>query len=228
MVAEMISIENYPSSVKEFSKEYPCFTVAETMWDYMNLAYDKLQHLTVDLKDSFRTNLYKGRAVSYEIHSIKKEDKDILEFDHLNIVIYVHGLNVHGLNNKWISFGIDRDQQIRTSPYLVEFATPFAPLISNIITMELFLQYAEVETKILNSFKQIFEGPNCLYRNKTMFPVTIIDSTWFTTLIHSGAFKVRGHFRLQPCGEGLSKRKLVWIKDFQKNGYTREAKIVSE
>lgn len=93
---------------------------------------------------------------------------------------------------------------------------------------ELFLQYAEVETKVLESRCQIYEGQNCIYNNRTQFPIKIIDSTWFTTLIHSDAFKVRGHFRLQPCGQAFKDRKLIWINEFQKDGYTREAKILNQ
>jgi hypothetical protein len=87
-----------------------------------------------------------------------------------------------------------------------------------------FLKYAEIQVKHLQPNRQIWDGPNCLYNNKSKYPVEIMDSTWFTTLVKSDAFKVRGHFRLQPYGEGLTKRKLVWINEFQKDGYTRQAK----
>lgn len=88
-----------------------------------------------------------------------------------------------------------------------------------------FLKYADVETKILPPNRQLWDGTTCIYNNKAKHNIEIIDSTWFTTLIKSDAFKVRGHFRLQPYGEGLSKRKLVWISDFEKHGYTRKAKL---
>ena len=89
---------------------------------------------------------------------------------------------------------------------------------------ELFLQYAEIEVRELKPSRQIYDGVTCLYNNKTKSTIEIIDSTWFTTLVKSDEFKVRGHFRLQPCGESYSKRKLIWISDFKKHGYTREAK----
>lgn len=90
-----------------------------------------------------------------------------------------------------------------------------------------FLKYAEIETVIAEPSRPIFEGVNCLYNNKSKHNIKIIDSKWITTLVHSDAFKVRGHFRLQPYGESLKERKLIWINEFQKNGYTREAKILS-
>jgi hypothetical protein len=94
-----------------------------------------------------------------------------------------------------------------------------------IIALLWFIKYCDLEVKELPPSRQIFEGVNCVYNNKTDHTIQIIDSTWFTTLIKSDAFKVRGHFRLQPHGEGLSKRKLIWVNEFEKHGYTRIAKI---
>lgn len=97
-----------------------------------------------------------------------------------------------------------------------------------ILSAELFINYAEVETKELQPNRQIWEGPRAIYNNKTKFPINVIDSTWYTNLVSSGAFKVRGHFRLQPYGQGMAKRRLQWIADFEKEGYTRKAKISSQ
>jgi hypothetical protein len=101
-------------------------------------------------------------------------------------------------------------------------------IFTHLILILNFIKYAEIETKIALPNRPIFEGINCLYNNKSKHPIEIIDSTWFTTFIKSDAFKVRGHFRLQPCGEGLKDRKLIWINEFQKEGYTREAKKPQE
>lgn len=91
------------------------------------------------------------------------------------------------------------------------------------ILFELFRKYAEVEIKVLQP-KAKAELFRCKYHNENDCSIEIMDSTWFTRLIKSDAFKVRGHFRLQPCGQAFQDRKLVWIKDFQKEGYTRKAK----
>lgn len=93
---------------------------------------------------------------------------------------------------------------------------------------ELFLQFAHIETILLKPNRGAYEGPVCVYNNKTKSDIEIIDSTWFTNLVKSDAFKVRGHFRIQPFGHGLKNRKLIWISDFTKHGYTREAKIMNE
>lgn len=84
-------------------------------------------------------------------------------------------------------------------------------------------KYAQIETKVVGANKRVKDF-NCKYVNDTDSDITILDSTWFTTLVKSEGFKVRGHFRLQPYGIGMQEKKLIWIKDFEKSGYTREAK----
>jgi len=95
-------------------------------------------------------------------------------------------------------------------------------LLLVVLSYILFIKYANVETKYLNAGQKIKEI-DCKYLNETKSQVNILSSTWFTNLVKSDAFKVRGHFRLQPCGEGMKDRKLIWISDFQKEGYNRQA-----
>jgi len=92
------------------------------------------------------------------------------------------------------------------------------------VCAELFLQFAEIETKVVKPADKIWDGPVCAYNNKSKVPVTIVDSSWYTNLVVSGAFKVSGHWRLQPVGPNRSARRLTWISEFQKEGYTRKAK----
>lgn len=89
-----------------------------------------------------------------------------------------------------------------------------------------FSRYAELETKHLKP-GQREKAPECKYVNDSRVPVTIMNCTWFTTLVKSDAFKVSGHFRLQPCGEGLKDRKLIFVNDFMKSGYTAPARKIA-
>ena len=67
-------------------------------------------------------------------------------------------------------------------------------------------------------------------RNNLPFDVNIMDSTWFTTICRNEGFKVRGHFRLQPKkndkGEWI--KELIYINEFEKHGYHRQAKILND
>lgn len=60
--------------------------------------------------------------------------------------------------------------------------------------------------------------------NASDYNVFVVDSSWNKLIIRSDGFPVRGHFRLQPCGESLKDRKLKWINSFEKHGYTRRPK----
>jgi hypothetical protein len=102
----------------------------------------------------------------------------------------------------------------------------FMSILFTVIATINFLKYADVEVKHLMP-KEKAKEVRCKYINETSLPLEIIDSRWFTTLVKSDAFKVRGHFRLQPCGEGLKDRKLIWINDFEKSGYTAPARKLS-
>lgn len=99
--------------------------------------------------------------------------------------------------------------------------------INRIIEAIGFILFAETETKIIDSGKKIL-GFNCKYVNHSKLTITVMDSKWFTTLVKSDAFKVRGHFRFQPHGDGMKDRKLIWISDFEKTGYTAPARKLSQ
>lgn len=98
-----------------------------------------------------------------------------------------------------------------------------ARFISYILNVHIFTKYAEVETKtFIGGEKAIYQGQKTL--NDTKLPITFLDSKWFTNLVKSDGFNVRGHFRLQPYGTGLHERKLIWINEFEKSGYTAPAR----
>jgi hypothetical protein len=61
------------------------------------------------------------------------------------------------------------------------------------------------------------------FSNDANVPVTIVNSCWNITSIRTEGFDVKGHFRLQPCGQGLSDTKMIFIEPFKKEGYVRKA-----
>lgn len=87
-----------------------------------------------------------------------------------------------------------------------------------------FTKYAQVETQYLPAGQKV-KGIDCKYVNETKSNITILDSKWFTTLVKSDGFKVRGHFRLQPKKiNGVMSKELIRIADFEKTGYTAPAR----
>lgn len=85
-----------------------------------------------------------------------------------------------------------------------------------------FKKYAEIEERIIKAKERLkLNDQKCI--NNTLLNLKIIDSSWFTSIIKSEEFKVRGHFRLQQY---KNEKKLIWINDFKKSGYTRTAKKI--
>jgi hypothetical protein len=100
-------------------------------------------------------------------------------------------------------------------------------VIADVFSLILFLKYCDLETKeVKGNSRATHIGTK--YVNETKNNIQILDSTWFTTLVRSDGFHVRGHFRFQPCGQGMKDRKLIWISDYDKEGYTRQAKVLSQ
>lgn len=100
-------------------------------------------------------------------------------------------------------------------------------ILADIYTLLLFTKYCDIETKVIDPKKNkraTVAGQK--YLNETDKRITILDSTWFTNLVVSGAFNVSGHLRWQPYGPGLKQKKLIWIEDYTKEGYTRKAKAI--
>lgn len=93
----------------------------------------------------------------------------------------------------------------------------------------LFIHFFETEKIILTgpaykTSRPVTEKLNGeAYDSTINYPVHIIDAHWFTTIVRTDPFLVKGHFRKQPFGPGRTQYKIRWISAFQKNGYTRKA-----
>lgn len=96
--------------------------------------------------------------------------------------------------------------------------------LSFLVSFLCFIKHVELETKLIKAEKKDFHI-GIKYVNETKHNIEVLDSTWFTTIVRSEGFAVGGHFRFQPCGEGRSERKLIWISPFEKHGYVRKARI---
>ena len=133
---------------------------------------------------------------------------------------FISPLHLYKMKEFMETVGVEIAGDVSQKDMAVRVETYYYQLV---ILFELFRKYAKVETRILQP-KSKAELFKCKYHNENDYSIEIMDSTWFTTLVKSDEFKVRGHFRLQPCGQALKDKKLIWIKDFTKEGYTRKAK----
>lgn len=207
--------------------------LARPIIDPMLTSYKKLVPHRKELTDSCRSLIYMSKAGNpHVMHYVL-----LVEEDRINI----HG-QAHFIVPNSPAFGMLFSVFVdRSDNELLHFRSyPDVPPIVNIkthddilnvalytiLSAELFINFAEVETKLMAPNTKIWDerGVNAIYNNKTMHDITVIDSTWYQNLVSSGAFNVRGHFRLQPFGPERKQRRLQWIADFQKEGYHRKAK----
>lgn len=96
-----------------------------------------------------------------------------------------------------------------------------------ILTFVLFKKYCDIETNVVEpKRKTIVAGKK--YLNETDKRITVLDSTWFTNLVVSGAFEVEGHLHWYYYGPNKSKKKLQWVSTYEKQGYARKAKVLTQ
>jgi len=199
-------------------------------------SYSKLLSHRKELVDSCRCLIYHSKAGNpHVIHYIFLVEEDRINILGQASVVLPNGTDFGMLFNVWI----DRDEtdEIHFRSYvdvppilgIERHDSMMGVILMAIVSAELFINFAELETKVMTPNSKIWDekGVSAVYNNKTNTDITVIDSTWFTNLVSSGAFKVRGHWRLQPFGPERSQRRLQWISDFQKEGYNRKAKILN-
>jgi len=98
----------------------------------------------------------------------------------------------------------------------------FSEQFSTLMQVLIFVYLGDIEVKILEAGRNN-GGKKWVNKitNTTNKTVYVVDSTWNQILIRTDGFAVRGHFRLQACGEAMKDRKLIWIGAFEKHGYRR-------
>jgi hypothetical protein len=140
----------------------------------------------------------------------------------------------------WQNQKADKSLRIvpETSKYLLEHSAPDGEklwqdtvlngLYTTLIAAINFLKYAEIQDKIMPA-KSREKGIDCKYINETDSEIHYVTSHYINNLYVKGAFKVRGHFRLQPKKkDGEWTKELIWINEFEKQGYTAPARKLKD
>lgn len=212
--------EDWANNRQAFSSEIN--VVSDSFIQAVIKASSKIIHLYNDLTSSGINLQIKGSWIInesiYFINSSINPSKNI--FYHFSkkgkLLSYYRFMS---LDSKPISFNASL---LDGSNYKHENAIVYITLLS------LFKKYAQVETKILKPMTRRVLDFGVKYINETKQNITLLNSTWFTTLIRSESFNVRGHFRLQPKKkDGKWTHEIIWINEYQKQGYRSEAKIIN-
>lgn len=216
---DYLNVSNCFNDHKEFFKKKVQLLTAPVC-RAINLSHDKLmkQELLEQIPNGSAGTYVKGKYTY--CYSLGNNDENVMFGFYENKMIFLirassieaRQITFFSETNYKIDFGDKYDYQI-VAPYIMH----------EIFGIILFLRFAEIETKVLSAGQKVKEF-NCKYVNDTKVNVEIVDSTWFTNLVKSDGFDVRGHFRLQAFGEGMKDRKMIWINPFHKSGYTAPAR----
>lgn len=95
------------------------------------------------------------------------------------------------------------------------------------VQLLLFVELSELEIEVLEPKRKTGTKKTGKYLNDSEKNVAIVDSKWNVVSVNNTGFLVDGHWRLQPCGEGRLKRKMIWIDTFEKKGYIRRGNGVT-
>lgn len=198
--------------------------ISEPFRDALELSYDKIldNKLVFDIVDKVGCMSLKNGHLSYVYDYSNLQDYELFVFNYDMLVFYEKFdfsislrivFNDYESDNEYIKKNVCGNDK-KTSAYLLQF----------LLVSLSFIEYSEIEIKYLSAGQKI-KGIDCKYVNDTKSNVQILDSKWFTTLVKSDAFKVRGHFRLQPKKkDGEWTKEFIWINEFTKEGYTAPAR----
>ena len=204
-----------------------------------------LKHIYLQVnKKYYITNTFKD-AINTARPKIEDNNKQINEIpSDCGIIFTERGFNLYLSNPsdkkvKLVSYGFTRDA---LTTYAVLYndnnfggvacslkdGKPYndqdylANYINGLLLSLYFIHNCEIEQKTLKPQDKYRENGNKHY-NESNSDLIILDCKWFTELIRDAPFHVKGHLRWQVHGEKFSKRKLIWISDFDKSGYRRKA-----
>lgn len=224
----------FKSEINYISK--PFFDSAQKAGVKLNeLYFDTLRSKNIDINFSGTIIISGGFTFMFHHEYDTKNDIFVASIywfnDHKNMLLGYANSATRGVNQTkndwdwWMADDYKKSFSLFTEDQEVE---EIMMLFGMCITLMMFKKYAEVETKILKPNSKIKDDIGCKYINDTKLSITWLDSKWFTNLVKSDAFTVRGHFRLQACGSGLKDHKIIWINEFTKTGYTAPARKLSK
>jgi len=235
----------FADELEEFDQQYLGNRVSylcksSDIYYYSNSISEKIKNKDFDFMEEMKPYLDssicgsgvilldKEFQLCYDIWEDKEDDKIVFESYLIN-----DGDFLCMVNNGWIdsktkliyfgkSLSVSRDT-VSICPSIIELGSSYP--IRMAINHQFFKKYAPIENVILSGkLKKKAKLNQETHINKNKFNINVIDSRWFTDIIKSDGFGVKGHFRMQPYGEGRKEVKLIWIKNFEKTGYTIKAR----
>lgn len=162
-----------------------------------------------DIERVLLENKLSGRITEHEFQIATTALKTRNFKDHVSKGVFYY---MWGIKNGKLSFPEDERNE------------DFFDEMMQFVRMLIFTELSETEICELRPRQSVGTKKQGKTLNESNSNVTIVDSSWNKMLVRTDGFKVTGHLRLQPCGPELKYRKLIYIDEFEKQGYVRNAK----
>ena len=187
-----------------------------------NVCIYKIENGNVLVSSFILNNTKVGKRWSAYLGEIRVSSNDRCELEHtdhsLELVTSVH-LNKELIKNYPLVRDDIMTEDLSTSLICVLLCLAFK-------------KYAEVETKEIIDVIDPNKAPKNICKSLALqntpfdFQITKLSADWYTEIIRTTGFEVRGHWRLQPYANG--EKKLIFIHPFMKHGYHRKAMLQAE
>lgn len=225
-------IEKHPieSERKLFEKELHDLLVSNGNKNYLMTAPSLEISKSIKIsQDKFDGTIFAGLDVGKKITLLISEHLfyryHVTERGILCMWVTTEPVMFNGVEQLYMKYTTFRINTENGSVSLPDTDNPLSvDLFKNFIQHLIYLEFSDLEISILQPNGKMGTRKEGKFFNESKSNITIVDSAWNKIIIRVGEFGVRGHFRLQAMGEGRMKRKLIYIKEFTKKGYIRNAK----
>ena len=209
-------IESLRYTFKQVDKKY---YITNTFKDSIVLAYPKIVKDEKHIKEipSHCGIIFTDKGFSLYLSNPTDKKIKLLVYGFTRDVLTTYGI----IDNDDKFFGVAANVDETGEP--INDTKVLSMYLSTLLVALYFIDNCEIEEKILKPDSKHRENGNKHF-NESKSDLVILDCKWFTDLIRTIPFHVKGHFRWQAHGEKKTKRKLIWISEFEKNGYVRKAK----
>lgn len=171
-------------------------------------------------------------TIYYAVYSIKLDDGSF----HCNVLFIdfsKHAKTDRLTLDAYVSVRLDEDNSYVSTKSIVwngymDIGRDATYWEGFIILFCLFKKYCDIETKEVSPKNRRAKVGGNKYLNETDKRISILDCTWFTNLVVSGAFEVSGHLHWYWTGPNRSIKRLRYVHTYEKEGYTRKAKALTQ
>ena len=175
--------------------------------------------------------LYISYVMSYnENGSLDAEGMRLLELDKHGSVLILKDDTTLFVSDSWSLCRMNDDGNLlerKQYETLLDRCTDAMDYTTSLLeNYFLFCHFAEVKTRYVarEGSREAKKLPADGEVSSCQLPLRRMYADYYTTIIRSEGFGVKGHFRMQACGRNHREHRLVYIKPFEKKGYTRRAK----